>query len=750
MIVIKKIQKIDDFRIFKHFLWSDDLEEFSKYNLIYGWNGSGKTTLSNVFRQLEERKLFPDCSGLQLQINDEIITEKNINRLSLMIKVFNQDFVSENVFNPKQDVSPIFFLGKEDIRKQNEISRLTTERNQIETNDLSNTLNKITTEKDKLCTSIAKNIKDCNRTSEKDRYTNYTKKEFIAKCEFLKKQDYKNKILTENEFYELKRKKESTPKDKITEVKLNLLSQTEIKSFVEPMLNKTVVSETIERLQINNELNEWVSSGLKIYNEEKSGRCPFCEQELKKDVIESLEKYFNDQYDEFINDLESLKKDIYSYKNATTAHFPHETEFYIEYRDQYSLSLNEFESKLREYSNYLDLLLIQIEEKRKNPFQKIEMKYDISKIDLTGIGILNSIIKLNNAKTTNFIEDLAKSKTKLEEHYVAENLDNYLILEVKQNQISQQLREINTAIDILDTNIKELENQIIEHLRPAEEINEELHSYLGRDEIKFEIRENGYQIKRFGEVAKSLSEGEKTAISFIYFLKTLQDKNFDIKRGIIVIDDPISSLDSNALYNAFGFMKNRTKDALQLFILTHNHSFFKEVKNWWKAGRSQASRNRSINSSYYMLKNMVVDGQRVAKLRPLDNMLKEYNSEYHYLFSLVYKNSTDCDGNFENYYLLPNICRRLLEAFLAFRVPSEIGNFGNQINKLDITEEKKIRIQRYTDANSHSDYIRDDPEKDLSFLDETPSILTDILELIKVEDPKHFNEMKRLIDKKSN
>jgi len=106
-------------------------------------------------------------------------------------------------------------------------------------------------------------------------------------------------------------------------------------------------------------------------------------------------------------------------------------------------------------------------------------------------------------------------------------------------------------------------------------------------------------------------------------LKTLQDKNFDIKKGIIVIDDPISSLDSNALYNAFGFMKNRTKDALQLFILTHNHSFFKEVKNWWKAGRSQASRNRSINSSYYMLKNMVVDGQRIAKLQPLDNMLKE-------------------------------------------------------------------------------------------------------------------------------
>ena len=92
---------------------------------------------------------------------------------------------------------------------------------------------------------------------------------------------------------------------------------------------------------------------------------------------------------------------------------------------------------------------------------------------------------------------------------------------------------------------------------------------------------NGYQIIRNKDKAENLSEGEKTAIAFLYFLKSLEDKSFDLKKGIVVIDDPVSSLDTNALFQAFGYVKDRTKDAGQLIILTHSHSFFRLVKNWF-------------------------------------------------------------------------------------------------------------------------------------------------------------------------
>ena len=70
--------------------------------------------------------------------------------------------------------------------------------------------------------------------------------------------------------------------------------------------------------------------------------------------------------------------------------------------------------------------------------------------------------------------------------------------------------------------------------------------------------------------AKRLSEGEKTAITFLYFVVGLQDQDFDLAEGIVVIDDPISSLDSSSVYQAFSFLKNAVKDARQIFLLTHN------------------------------------------------------------------------------------------------------------------------------------------------------------------------------------
>ena len=91
-------------------------------------------------------------------------------------------------------------------------------------------------------------------------------------------------------------------------------------------------------------------------------------------------------------------------------------------------------------------------------------------------------------------------------------------------------------------------------------MNAELRSYLGRDELQFQMKETGYTLTRSGKSVSHLSEGERTAIAFLYFLKSLQDRSFDLRNGVVVIDDPVSSLDANALFFAFGYMKERTKE----------------------------------------------------------------------------------------------------------------------------------------------------------------------------------------------
>lgn len=134
---------------------------------------------------------------------------------------------------------------------------------------------------------------------------------------------------------------------------------------------------------------------------------------------------------------------------------------------------------------------------------------------------------------------------------------------------------------------------------------------------------------------------------------------------------------------------------------------------------------------------------RSAKITTLDRLLLDYESEYHYLFSLVYQGANLKDGELELFYHLPNISRRLLEAFLAFRKPHKAGLY-EKLEHLEFDNAKKARILRFLQTHSHSGEV-DDPEHDISILSETPEVLNDLLDLIKSEDKRHFAEMEKAI-----
>jgi wobble nucleotide-excising tRNase len=110
---------------------------------------------------------------------------------------------------------------------------------------------------------------------------------------------------------------------------------------------------------------------------------------------------------------------------------------------------------------------------------------------------------------------------------------------------------------------------------------------------------------------------------------------------------------------------------------------------------------------------------------------------------LVYKGATLKSGEIELFYHLPNISRRLLEAFLAFRKPTKEGLY-EKLEHLNFDNAKKSRILRFLQTHSNSGEV-DDPEHDISILSETPEVLRDILNLIKSEDKGHFEEMEKAI-----
>jgi wobble nucleotide-excising tRNase len=117
--MIKSITTLQSFGIFKNYSKPPELEEFSKFNLIYGWNGSGKSTLSKVFECLSKGHIISDFPDATLKIDTDIgsIDNKNLIRRDLDVCVFNSNFIKENI-NWDSLVKSILLISKEKIEEK--------------------------------------------------------------------------------------------------------------------------------------------------------------------------------------------------------------------------------------------------------------------------------------------------------------------------------------------------------------------------------------------------------------------------------------------------------------------------------------------------------------------------------------------------------------------------------------------------------------------------------------------------------
>ncbi len=193
-------------------------------------------------------------------------------------------------------------------------------------------------------------------------------------------------------------------------------------------------------------------------------------------------------------------------------------------------------------------------------------------------------------------------------------------------------------------------------------------------------------------------------------------------------------------------LEGREAHVGQLFVLTHNFTFFRQVKNWFSHfNKRQQQKGKPPVSSFYMLRTSAPSGVRTAQFTSLDPLLLDFESEYHYLFHRVSEEAQrNPPASLAEYYAMPNIARRLLESFLSFRFPTE-DNLQQQLNRATAIEEaKRARMIRFLHTHSHDGKVNE-PEHDLSILSETPQILKDVLELIEKVDGSHFAEMQDVL-----
>ena len=677
------------------------IENLKKVNFIYGSNGCGKTTISN-FLLNPIAPQFPNCSA----------TWKNGTELKTL--VYNKEFRAKNF--DKGKLEGVFTLGEATKEQKQVIADKTEQLKQlkIEGERIRISQNQHKEKQDVLESDFKEfawiKIYKKNQNIFKDAFVGSMKSGDLFKSRLLL--EFKNNKENLQTIDELKEKASTifgeTPQN------LNLISQINFDRIIEiekeTIWRKIIVGKAdvdIAKLIQKLNVNDWVNQG-RTYVQE-SDICPFCQQPTITDKFKNqLESYFDETY---LKDIELLKilKQEYNTLIQTIINELNSTELMQKELRNSKLNLDKFSlllktlisqnttnneylnNKLKEPSRSVELvsqneLLTQISEFITTANEEIKKHNDIV-LDYSNQrnNLVNAIWRYLIEEFKSEIEKFSATKKGFETGY---------------NAIEAQLKNKLKDYSDLNSEIKELSKNVTSIQPTIDEINRLLKSYgFNSFEIVPATEAGFYKIQREnGEIAEStLSEGEITFITFLYFLQHAKggstEDNVNEER-ILVIDDPISSLDSNVLFVVSTLIKEILKDVKsdkgnikQVILLTHNVYFHKEV--------SYEGLNRKGEKPQFW----------ILRKNYKFSTIQHYNDQnpIQSSYELLWRDIKEWERN--SGITIQNTMRRILENFFSI-----LGNKRDDflIGKFQTQEEREICRSLLSWVNEGSHTFSDD------------------------------------------
>ena len=678
------------------------INDLKKINFIYGVNASGKTTISNFLDDTEETK-FNSCS-VQWQIAQPLKT-----------LVYNKQFRDSNFGS--SDIEGVFTLGK---ATKEEIEVIDEKR--VELNKLKNDLKEKKETLEKQVDNLKEEDEEFKETIWKSAYK---KHEVTFKEAFkgsLQKELFKSRIIEEfkNNTSNILTIEELREKAKIIFgdlpellpqiTKLNFERLIEVEKdeiWKQKIIGKADVN--IAKLIQKLNLNDWVNEGRNFLQNDET--CPFCQQKtITPNFRKQLGDYFDESFTISLNKFKELKSE-YELLVANLLNENSELEEREKSNKLSKLNTNTFSAYLKTLSSQIVSNKEFLKSKEKEPSRSIDLISLKEQLDNINSLIIdaNKEIEIHNK----IVEDYAIERTKLinwiwkflvEESRVM--IDSFVKksegLQLVVNKLKEQFKELKDKYIELDKEIKLLGRNVTSIQPTVDEINNSLKSYgfLNFEIVPSQSAPNHYQIQREdGTVANStLSEGEITFITFLYFLQLAKgstDKDKITEERVLIIDDPISSLDSNILFVVGSLIKEIIKDVKedksivkQIILLTHNVYFHKEVS--FIDGRQKSNGN----THYWILrkKNKISTIQEFERKNPI-----------HSSYDLLWQELKEKDRN--SGITIQNIMRRIIEHY--FKI---LGQYVDDdlIKKFTLKEEQDICRSLVCWINDGSHSINDD------------------------------------------
>jgi len=557
-----------------------------KLNLVYGLNGTGKTTLSN-YLQDKESGTFSECSI------------EGLNDSKLL--VYNQTFIKDN-FYEEDSLQGIFTLSVVNKTAEEAIKNAIIERDkltaQLEENKGKSSEN--TSSKAAVKKALEDKLWKIKTTfTGGDRLLDYCLDGLKGNKTNLFNHIY-GIVLPESEpeksIDDLKSEIKQIEGEDATEITLLPLFEIEGASEIEAnkIFSESIIgnsNSTVSALIAQLDNSDWVKQGLGFLPDkiEEVAPCPFCQEKtITSELAKEIQSYFDETYNNKLESISALKDSYQAYIEELPSLETFNNNTFIQQEQ------NTFENLHSKLDNLLRENILSIAAKIKTPSNASIINSSQKCLDDLNdfIKEVNNKIEAHNKKIKE--KDSVKADIRTEFWRImrwkyADEIDSYNA-EIK--KLHAEAKTIGDDKSKLEGDIKQ-QNKIISESQAAtvniEEaiisINGRLNS-LGLSGFEIKKHENNlYRVVRDSSNPEfeSLSEGEKMIISFLYFLelcKGKESKDEVVTTKIIVIDDPISSLSHNYIFNVAQLIKNvffENDKYLQIFVLTHSLYFFHEL-----------------------------------------------------------------------------------------------------------------------------------------------------------------------------
>lgn len=547
---------------------------------------------------------------------------------------------------------------------------------------------------------------------------------------------------------------------------------------VQSVLGSEVLGNTLDELKNDTDLLAWFTQGYKLHNEHNNTQeCKYCKQEISEDRLTKIKDHFlsnisviqkecttlldickknltdvNNYLSQFglkINS-EDILEDTFKSKLYSTVDYDKHRQNLQNWCIEYKNLASDIESKLTlkisnpysiDVSNFdilsatsaLDKAITTICSEVITPHNKFITEVDGTKSNLNDYRVFQLITPENPHTIEKILNEKA---TELQEYLISIGLNHQIQIELikdfitNSSTIEKTVRaEAEKIIKDIDTKLADINCSLKNYQTGLTEINKIIEKIIG-DKFTLVEHNDAYAVNRSNKCLSTLSEGEKTILAIAYFFADLKSEHYKHtypsgskldKKILLVIDDPISSLDDSNIYMVCGFLasflREHNERIKQFVLLTHRFSvgkIFTKILSNYRKNRKSSDRNQA---DLFTIKN-----GSIAISAEYENF---FENEYSQLFQQVISWSKEPSTiNNKNKYLVANVCRKVLEAFSHFKIGQGFEGLNKQFSGIDLI----LHEANKRSANIHS-HLRFDAFEDLDedAAKHFPKIVCDII-----------------------